>query len=108
MLLQERERAEEALLARHQTQNFDMHARRNKLFGLWAAEMRGLHGQAAQRYAMSLVLEDFPHYRAQAVLTRVVRDLAQAGQEVDADAISAALAKSADRAQEEIIGAEAE
>ena len=103
MFLETRERAEEALFARHQTQDFEMHARRNKLFGLWAAQERGLHGRDAQRYAMSLVLEDFPHYRAQAVLQRVVRDLAEAGQTVDAETISTALAQSADRAQEEVL-----
>ena len=105
MFLEQRERAEEALFARRQARDFDMHARRNKLFGLWAADVRGLHGQAAQRYAMSLVLEDFPRYRAEAVLKRVARDLAEAGQPVETDEIATALAKSADRAQEEVLAA---
>ena len=101
MLLEDRERAEEALFVHRQELAFAAHAHRNKLFGLWAAHMRGLSGPAAQRYAMSLVLEDFPHYRAQPVLQRVSRELAAAGQTIDGEEIAAALARSADRAQEE-------
>ena len=103
MFFEARERAEEALFAHRQAQHFDMQARRNKLFALWAAHLQGLEGKAADRYATSLVLEDFPHYRAQAVLTRVTRDFAAAGRGIAAEEIAAALAKSADRAQEEIL-----
>ena len=100
--LQQRERAEEALFARKYEISFEMHARRNRLFGLWAAQMRRLDAKAAQSYATELSLEDFPHYRANAVLRRVARDLAQSGRIFSDEELSTALAESADRAQEDI------
>jgi hypothetical protein len=102
MLLEDRERAEEALFVHRQALAFEAHARRNKLFGLWAARLSGLEDEPAQRYAMAIALEDFPHFRASAVLARVARDLDRCGHAVAAETLATALAQSADRAQEEV------
>ncbi len=80
----------------------DASARRNKLFGLWAATRQGLSGQEAYHYAARLACEDSPHYRARAVLDRVARDLAAAGQAAPFEDLAAALAVSADRAQADV------
>jgi hypothetical protein len=103
MLLEDRERAEEALFVHRQELAFTAHARRNKLFGLWAAQLSGLADEPARRYAMAVTLEDFPHFRASAVLARVARDLDQCGHAVAEEALAIALAQSADRAQEEVL-----
>jgi hypothetical protein len=102
-MFEARERAEEALFARHEEMQFQAHVRRNKLFGLWAASRKGLVGEAAQLYAKSLMLEDFPHYSAASVLDRVTSDLARQGISVRQHELAAALAASADRAQDEIM-----
>jgi len=80
----------------------EAHVRRNKLFGLWAADRQGLSGQAAQHYAAGLACEDSPHYRASAILDRVVRDLLASGHAAPAEDLATALAKSADRAQADV------
>jgi hypothetical protein len=104
MFLEQRERAEEALFVRRQELAFEAHARRNKLFGLWVAQRAGLPDEAAERYASSVALEDFPHYRASAVLTRVASDLAGSGRAVAEQELAGALADSAARAQEDAWG----
>lgn len=38
---------------------FKANARRNKLLGLWAAELMGLSGDAAKAYSMEVVKSDF-------------------------------------------------
>lgn len=103
MFLEQRERAEEALFVRRQELAFGAHARRNKLFGLWVAQMSGLDEEPAQRYAMAVVLEDFPHFRASAVLARVTRDLERSGRVIAEETLAIALAQSADRAQEDVL-----
>ena len=80
----------------------DASARRNKLFGLWAALRQGLSDQAAHQYAARLACEDSPHYRARAVLDRVSRDLAASGLALPEEDLAAALAASADRAQADV------
>ena len=81
---------------------FEAHARRNRLFGLWAAALQGLSGDAAQLYATRLACEDRPHYRASAVLQRVASDLAATGRAAPEADLAAALAESADRAQADV------
>jgi hypothetical protein len=103
-MFEAKERAEEALFAHHQEMRFHAQVRRNKLFGLWVADQRGLVGDAAQQYAQSLMLEDFPHYSASSVLDKVVSDLAAQGLSVEEHKLAAALATSADRAQDDIMG----
>ena len=47
----DRERAEEAKFALDQQTEFKVTARRNKLLGLWAADLMGLQGDDAEAYA---------------------------------------------------------
>ena len=54
----DRERAEEAKYALDQATEFKIMARRNKLLGLWAAELLGLSGDEAETYAKSVVMAD--------------------------------------------------
>lgn len=54
----DRKRGEEAKFAMDQASEFKVMARRNKLLGLWAAELMGLTGSDAEAYAKTVVLSD--------------------------------------------------
>ena len=54
----DRERGEEAKFAIDEQTNFKIMARRNKLLGLWAADLMGLTGADAEAYAKTVVLSD--------------------------------------------------
>lgn len=54
----DRERAEEAKFALDAATEFKIMARRNKLLGLWAAELMDLHDEEAEAYAKTVVLSD--------------------------------------------------
>lgn len=54
---------------------FRAEARRNKLLGLWAAELQGLSGDAAAAYAMTVVQADFEEAGTEDVVRKVEADL---------------------------------
>ena len=55
---EDRKRGEEAKFAMDQATDFKTMARRNKLLGLWAADLMGLSGADAEAYAKTVVLSD--------------------------------------------------
>lgn len=54
---------------------FKAMARRNKLLGLWAAELMGMTGDAADEYAKEVVIADFEEAGDDDVLRKVLGDL---------------------------------
>lgn len=54
----DRKRAEEARFAMDAATEFKVMARRNKLLGLWAADLLGLAGTDAEAYAKTVVMSD--------------------------------------------------
>lgn len=54
----DRQRGEEAKYVHDQQTEFKVMARRNKLLGLWAADLLGLTGSDAEAYAKTVVLSD--------------------------------------------------
>ncbi len=54
----DRKRAAEAKFAQDQELSFKAQARRDRMLGLWAAELMGLSGQAAKDYADTVVVAD--------------------------------------------------
>ena len=54
----DRERGQEAKFALDAATEFKVMARRNKLLGLWAADLMNLSGDEADAYAKSVVLSD--------------------------------------------------
>ncbi len=75
----DRERAEEAKFAMDEAAEFKVMARRNKLLGLWAAELMDLHGDEADAYAKSVVLSDLEEPGDDDVFRKVRADLDKAG-----------------------------
>jgi hypothetical protein len=72
----DRENAFEAKFAHDSEMQFRAEARRNKLLGLWAAELMGQSGDAAAAYAMEVVSADFEEAGDEDVVRKVVADLA--------------------------------
>ncbi len=82
----DRENAFEAKFAHDADMQFRAEARRNKLLGLWAAELLGKSGDAATDYAMSVVNADFEEAGIEDVVRKVAADL---GSQSSADQIRA-------------------
>jgi len=58
---------------------FKATARRNKLLGLWAANLLGIHGADAEAYAKSVVKADFEKPGDQDVVDKLTADFKQRG-----------------------------
>jgi hypothetical protein len=71
----DRETAFEAKFAHDADMQFRAEARRNKLLGLWAAELMGKSGDEATDYAMSVVNADFEEAGDEDVVRKVAGDL---------------------------------
>ena len=54
---------------------FKVEARRNKLLGLWAAELMGKSGEAADEYAKEVIKADFEEAGEEDVYRKVSGDL---------------------------------
>jgi hypothetical protein len=76
----ERERGFEAEFARNQELLFRITARRNRLFGLWAAKRLGLSaGETAEAYAKTVVTADLEAPGDADVIEKVRTDLEARG-----------------------------
>jgi hypothetical protein len=75
----DRKDAFEKKFAHDEELRFKATARRNKLFGLWAAGKLGKSGAEAENYAKSVVLADFQEAGEDDVLRKVRADLEAAG-----------------------------
>jgi hypothetical protein len=75
----DREKGEEARYALTAEIQFRAEARRNKLLGLWAAELLGLTGDDARVYAAEVVAADFAEPGDEDVLKKVSKDLTAKG-----------------------------
>ncbi|MGI9393122.1 MAG: DUF1476 domain-containing protein [Boseongicola sp.] len=71
----DRENAFENKFAHDTEMQFKAEARRNKLLGLWAAELMGKAGDAADDYAKEVVKADFEEAGDDDVLRKVASDL---------------------------------
>ena len=72
----DRENAFENKFAHDSEMQFRAEARRNKLLGLWAADLMGKADEAATAYAMEVVSADFEEAGDEDVVRKVVADLA--------------------------------
>ena len=86
----DRENAFESKYAHDADMQFRAEARRNKLTGLWAAELLGKSGDEAAEYAMAVVSADFEEAGIEDVVRKVAADL---GSLSSADAVRAKMAE---------------
>ena len=84
----DRENAFENKYAHDEEMKFKAEMRRNKLVGLWAAELLGKTGDEADAYAVEVVKSDFEEAGYEDVVRKVAGDL---GDLADADTIRAKL-----------------
>ncbi len=75
----EREKGFEAKFKHDEELRFRVMARRNKLLGLWAADLMGLEGEAVATYAKDVVRSDFEEPGDDDVLQKVLGDLTGKG-----------------------------
>ena len=80
----DREKAFETKYAHDQEMQFRAEARRNKLLGLWAAELMGKTGDDADDFAREVVKADFEEAGHEDVVRKVAGDL---GDKADPDTI---------------------
>ncbi|MEM8580716.1 MAG: DUF1476 domain-containing protein [Pseudomonadota bacterium] len=91
----DREHAFEAKFAHDAEMQFKADARRNKLLGLWAAELMGKSGTEADDYAREVVKSDFEEAGHEDVYRKVSGDLGDLADEATIRAKMAALLKEA-------------
>ncbi len=101
-LFNDREDAFERQFAHDEQLRFKATARRNKLFGLWAAEQLGKTGDEAEAYAKSVVLADFEEAGDADVIRKVRQDLEAAGKSADEAELGRTLNGLTARAVEEV------
>jgi hypothetical protein len=78
----EREKGFEAKFKHDQETLFRIHARRNKLLGLWAAERMEFGPDAATAYAREVVAADFEEPGSDDVIRKLLQDFEAKGIEV--------------------------
>jgi len=86
----DRENAFESKFAHDAEMMFKAEARRNKLLGLWAAELLGKSGDDANAYAVEVVKSDFEEAGHEDVVRKVAGDL---GDKASDDKIRAKMAE---------------
>ena len=86
----DRENAFEAKYAHDAEMQFKADARRNKLLGLWAAELLGKTGEDAAAYAREVIKSDFEEAGHEDVFRKVAGDL---GSKADEATIRAKMAE---------------
>ncbi|MEJ1996054.1 MAG: DUF1476 domain-containing protein [Limibacillus sp.] len=75
----DREKAFEDKYKHDQELQFKVEVRRNKLLGLWAAELLDKKGEDADAYAKEVISSDFDEPGDDDVLRKVLGDLTDAG-----------------------------
>ncbi|MBB4200068.1 hypothetical protein CCR94_04515 [Rhodoblastus sphagnicola] len=81
--LSDRAKAHEAAFQHEEDMAFRLTARRNRLFGLWAASRQGLAGEAAEAYALLVIAADFQAPGDEDVIAKVRADLAGKASETE-------------------------
>jgi hypothetical protein len=83
----DRKKSQEAKFALDAEQKFRAEARRNKLLGIWAAELMSLTGDDAKAYAAEVVAADFEEAGDEDVFRKVSSDLKAKGIDVSEQVI---------------------
>jgi hypothetical protein len=100
----ERENGFEAEFKYNQELAFRITARRNRLFGMWAAMRLGVPtGVAAESYAKTVVAADFETPGDDDVIKKVLADLAEKGIAVTEAELRAELARASAEARRQLV-----
>ena len=100
---EDREKGFEAEFKRNQELQFRAGARRNRLFGLWAAGRLGIGAaDEADAYARTVVEADFERPGDGDVIEKVQKDLAAKGIEMSETQLRAELTRATDEAKRQL------
>jgi hypothetical protein len=100
---EDRQKGFEAEFKRNQDLQFRVTARRNRLFGLWAADRLGIGaGDEAETYARTVVDADFEKPGDGDVIDKVRGDLAAKGVEMTEAELRAELTHATDEAKRQL------
>ncbi|GHA14231.1 hypothetical protein GCM10007989_06120 [Devosia pacifica] len=99
----DRRKSHEAKFAHDAELRFKAEARRNKLLGIWAAELMGLEGQEAKAYAAQVVASDFEEAGEEDVFRKVSGDLKAKNVDVSDETIRQKMAQLVTQAQEQVL-----
>ena len=88
-----REKGEELKYEMDQEQRFRAESRRNKLLGLWLAEIFGLTGTNAEDYAKEVVIADLDEPGIEDVIRKVMADIEAKSAPVTEDQVRRKLAE---------------
>jgi len=100
----DKEKAAENKYAHDKELEFRIHARRNKLLGLWAAARMNLSGSPAEDYAKTLVTADMGANNDEIIIQRVKSDFSAKGAPVSDQDIRAEIHRVTQVAREQIAG----
>ncbi|MEE8171630.1 MAG: DUF1476 domain-containing protein [Alphaproteobacteria bacterium] len=98
----ERKSAAEAKFKHDEEFKFKVMARRNKLLGLWAADLMKIEGADADAYAKQVVISDFEEPGDDDVLRKVLGDLQANGRSEDATEVRRHMDRLLEQAKEEM------
>lgn len=98
----DRRRGQEAKFQLDQELEFKAQARRAKLVGLWAAELMGLSGEAAETYAKSVVMADLEEAGAEDLFRKLRADLDAASVQLSDHQIRAKMDEALAEAREQV------
>jgi len=99
----DRQKGQEAKFAHDAQLRFKAEARRNKLLGIWAAEMMGLTGDEANAYAAEVVAADFAEAGDEDVFRKVSGDLKDKGLNISEATIREKMTQLVAVAQEQVL-----
>ena len=100
----DRKKAFENKFAHDEELKFRANAKRNKLLGLWAADLMGLSGVEAQDYAKEVIKADFIEPGEEDVYRKVKGDLDAKGLNISEHRVRNAMAVLMEEAMNQIMG----
>ncbi len=99
----ERKKAFEEKFAHDQELRFKVEARRNYKLGLWVAELLGLSGEEAEKYAREVIMADLEEPGDEDVFRKVRADLDAKGVDVSDHRIRSHMQRFLEEARQEIM-----
>ncbi|QEX18399.1 aldolase [Hypericibacter terrae] len=99
----DRERAFEGQFQHEQELQFRIHARRNRLLGLWAARLLRLPAAEHDGYAKSLVMTEIDQHGSEAVIRKLLADFEDRGIEISEHRIRRHLTELQELARKEVM-----
>jgi hypothetical protein len=99
----DREKAFEDKYKHDQDLQFRVEVRRNKLLGLWAAELAGRAGDDAEVYAKEVVTADFEAPGDADLVAKILGDLEAAGVEMSEHRLRKKMEELVDEAKQQVM-----